>query len=393
MGRKGSIMLKVIIIFILGLTMVSCAEKGQKNNNETNSTAGLLPEKSAFEATVNGKKTTLYILKNDNGMKVAITNYGARVVGILAPDKNGNFEDVVLGFDRLAGYLNKNNPQYFFGATIGRYANRIANGTFTLNGKEYHLPINDPPNSLHGGNKGFFSRVWDAQQLNDHNLLLRYDAKDGEEGYPGNLHVQVLYTLTNNNSLRIEYTAITSKPTVINLTNHTYFNLDGAGSGKITDEILMINGNKYTPIDSTEIPTGEIKSVQGTPFDFTNPTKIGSRINKDNQQLKFAGGYDHNFVLNKKKVGGLSLAATLYDPDSGRELDVLTTEPGLQFYSGNFLDGVKGKDGKKYGYRTALTLETQHYPDSPNRPNFPSTILKPEHIFYSITIYRFKVHN
>ncbi len=385
-------MVRTALILALGLLLASCAGKNQKSNTPANPTTGLLPDKSAFETTINGKKTDLYILKNDNGMKVAITNYGGRVVSILAPDKNGHFADVALGFDSLDNYIEHLKSPYFFGAIIGRFANRIAKGTFTLNGKEYHLPINNPPNSLHGGDKGFFMRVWDAQQLNDHNLLLRYNAKDGEEGYPGDLHVQVLYTLTSNNSLRIEYTAITSEPTVINLTNHTYFNLNGAGSGKITNEVLMINADKFTPIDSTEIPTGKIASVKGTPFDFTNPTQIGARINENNQQIKFAKGYDDNWILNKEKPFGLSLAASLYDPDSGRELDVLTTEPGLQFYSGNFLDGVKGKDGKKYGYRTALTLETQHYPDSPNHPNFPSTVLEPGHIFHSITIYRFKVH-
>ncbi|HKI45921.1 MAG TPA: aldose epimerase family protein, partial [Balneolales bacterium] len=245
---------------------------------------------------------------------------------------------------------------------------------------------------LHGGNKGFFMRIWNAEQLNDQNLLLTYESKDGEEGYPGDLKVQVLYTLTSNNSLRIEYTAITDKETVINLTNHTYFNLGGAGSGKITNEVMMINADKITPIDSTMIPTGAISSVKGTPFDFTTPRKIGQDINADNQQIKYSKGYDDNWVLNKDEDYQLSLAAKVYDPESGRELDVLTTEPGIQFYTGNFLDGVTGKDGKKYNYRTALTLETQHYPDSPNHSNFPTTVLKPDQIFHSITVYHFGIH-
>lgn len=383
-------MLKAAFIFTLGLAMVSCA--GNKKNNEVTMKQDNvpLPNKSAFEKVIGGKKTDLYTLENKNGMKVAITNYGGRVVSILTPDKNGNFADVVLGFDSLGGYLD--NTEYYFGASVGRYANRIAKGTFTLNGKEYHLPINNSPNSLHGGDKGFFMRIWDAEQLDGQNLLLTYNSKDGEEGYPGNLEVQVLYTLTSDNSLRIEYTAVTDKETVINMTNHSYFNLNGAGSGKITDEVMMINADHYTPIDSTMIPTGEIASVKGTPFDFTTPKKIGQDINDDNQQIKYARGYDDNFVLNKDEDYQLSLAAKVYDPDSGRELDVLTTEPGVQFYTGNFLNGVTGKEGKKYNYRTAFTLETQHYPDSPNHSSFPTTVLKPDQIFHSITVYHFGIH-
>ena len=383
-------MFKTAFILTFALAMISCAGPKKQNADPAMEQMAALPNKSAFEKVIDGKKTDLYYLKNSNGMKVAITNYGGRVVGILAPDKNGHFADVALGFDSLGGYLDNN--EYYFGAIIGRYANRIARGKFSLNGKEYHLPINDGVNSLHGGNKGFFMRIWNAEQLNDQNLLLTYDSKDGEEGYPGDLKVQVLYTLTSNNSLRIEYTAITNKETVINLTNHTYFNLGGAGSGKITNEVMMINADKITPIDSTMIPTGAITSVKGTPFDFTTPKEIGQDINADNQQIKYSKGYDDNWVLNKDKDYQLSLAAKVYDPKSGRELEVLTTEPGIQFYTGNFLDGVTGKDGKKYNYRTALTLETQHYPDSPNHSNFPTTVLKPDQIFHSITVYHFGIH-
>ena len=383
-------MFKTAFILTVALAMISCAGPKKQNTDPVMEQDAALPGKSAFEKVIDGKKTDLYYLKNSKGMKVAITNYGGRVVGILAPDKNGHFADVALGFDSLGGYLD--NKEYYFGAIIGRYANRIARGKFSLNGKEYHLPINDGVNSLHGGNKGFFMRIWNAEQLNDQNLLLTYESKDGEEGYPGDLKVQVLYTLTSNNSLRIEYTAITDKETVINLTNHTYFNLGGAGSGKITNEVMMINADKITPIDSTMIPTGAISSVKGTPFDFTTPRKIGQDINADNQQIKYSKGYDDNWVLNKDEDYQLSLAAKVYDPESGRELDVLTTEPGIQFYTGNFLDGVTGKDGKKYNYRTALTLETQHYPDSPNHSNFPTTVLKPDQIFHSITVYHFGIH-
>jgi len=383
-------MIKIALLFTIGLAMASCAGKEANNTDTMKQSDVALPSRAAFEKTINGKKTDLYVLKNDNGMKVAITNYGGRVVSILAPDKNGKMADIALGFDSIDGYLN--NKEYYFGASVGRYANRIADGTFSLNGKEYHLPINDGKNSLHGGDKGFFMRVWDARPLDDQNLLLTYDSKDGEEGYPGNLEVQVLYTLTSDNGLRMEYTAVTDKETVINMTNHTYFNLNGAGSGKITDEVMMINADHYTPIDSTMIPTGEIASVKGTPFDFTTPKKIGQDINADNQQIKYARGYDDNFVLNKQNNYELSLAAKVYDANSGRELDVLTTEPGIQFYSGNFLDGVTGKNGKKYNYRSAFTLETQHYPDSPNHSNFPSTVLNPGQIYHSITIYQFGIH-
>lgn len=244
---------------------------------------------------------------------------------------------------------------------------------------------------MHGGPKGFDSRVWDAKQLNDQNLLLTYVSEDGEMGFPGKLKIQVLYTLRDNNSLRIGYTAITDEPTVVNFTNHSYFNLSGPGSGKITDAVLMINADRFTPTDSTQIPTGEIKSVKGTPFDFTQPTTIGKRINKDNQQLKFARGYDHNWILNKPKPGMLTLAAKVYDPESGRGITVYTTEPGIQIYTGNFLDGSTSGIGGTYTYRSAFTLETQHFPDSPNHPNFPSTVLKPGHIFRSITIFKFTV--
>jgi aldose 1-epimerase len=387
--------MKIISAFLMtAMLLIGCSrhslhdpKKNNRTSNQTKDTTNLHLSRSDFQTTINGKKTNLYKLHNDNGLEVAITNYGARIVGILTPDKNGNLGDIILGYDSLEGYLNGNNN--YFGAIIGRYANRIAGGKFTLNGKQYSIPINDGPNSLHGGTKGFDSRVWDAKKLNDQNLLLTYDSKDGEEGYPGNLQLQVLYTLTPNNSLRIEYTAITDKPTPVNFTNHSYFNLGGPGSGKITNEVLRINADQFTPTDSTQIPKGKIKSVKGTPFDFNQFTTIGKRINEDNQQLKYAHGYDDNWILNKPKPGMLTFAAAVYDPDNGREIKVYTTEPGIQIYTGNFLDGSTSGIGGKYNHRGALTLETQHFPDSPNHSNFPSTVLKPGHILNSITVFKF----
>lgn len=394
MNLKSKIMIslkKVCVLLVTAFIITSCNQTAKKNGNAPNDSQ-LPVKKSNFQTEINGKKTNLYELKNKNGMKVAITNYGGRMVSLMVPDRNGKFNDVINGYDSIQGYLN--HKDQFFGALIGRYANRIAKGTFTLDGKTYHLPLNNGVNSLHGGNKGFDTRVWDAKQLNNQNLLLSYDSKDGEEGYPGNLKVEALYTLTADNSVRIEFTAITDKPTVVNFTNHSYFNLNGAGNGKIYNQVMMINGDSFTPIDSTMIPTGKIESVKGTPFDFTKPTPIGKYINENNQQLKYSHGYDDNWVLNKPKPGTLTLACRVYDPQNGRQLEVYTTEPGIQFYSGNFLDGsVKGKGGKVYKYRTAYTLEPQHYPDSPNEPKFPSTLLMPHQIFHSIIIYHFSTEN
>lgn len=361
------------------LTVMGCAGGGVKSAN---------PEiqRSVFGKMPDGQEINLYTLTNSKGMQVGITNYGARIVSIVVPGRDGQKADVVLGFDDLKGYLG-NDP--FFGAIVGRYGNRIAKGKFKLDGVEYRLPINDGPNSLHGGTKGFDKRVWDAREVDRDAVELTYLSKDGEEGYPGNLSVKVVYTLENNNELRIDYTATTDKDTVLNLTNHSYFNLAGAGSGSILDEVMMINASRFTPIDSTMIPTGELRSVEGTPFDFRKPTPIGARIKEDNQQLKFARGYDDNFVLDRKGPG-LELAARVYDPKSGRVLEVLTTQPGVQFYTGNFLDGtIHGKEGKAYNYRSAFCLETQHFPDSPNHPQFPSTELKPGQTYHETTVFKF----
>ncbi|MGH9452488.1 MAG: aldose epimerase family protein [Terriglobia bacterium] len=346
-------------------------------------------KRSVFGKMPDGQAVNLYTLTNRNGMKVGITNYGGRVVSILVPDRHGNFADVVLGYDDLEGYLSKGDP--FFGAIVGRYANRIAKGRFTLDGVEYKLPINDGPNSLHGGSEGFDKQIWKAGELSQTHpaLELTYLSKNGEEGYPGDLSVKVVYTLTDANELQIDYHATTDKDTVLNLSNHSYFSLAGQGNGDILKQVMMIHADRFTPVDTTLIPTGELRSVAGTPFDFRKPTAIGARINGDNEQLKFAHGYDQNFVLNRAG-SGLELAARAVDPESGRVLEVLTTQPGLQFYSGNFLDGtIHGKGGKVYGHRFAFCLETQHFPDSPNHPNFPSAELKPGQTFHQVTVFKF----
>jgi aldose 1-epimerase len=343
-------------------------------------------QKKSFGKTEDGQPVDLYILTNKNGMEAAITNYGGSVVSLIAPDRNGKREDVVLGYDNLAGYA---AGKAYIGATVGRYANRIAHATFVLDGVTYTLAKNDGDNHLHGG---FNKRVWTAKDVSSgagQALELTYLSKDGEEGFPGNLPVKVVYTLTDQNELTIDYSATTDKDTVLNLTNHAYFNLAGQGNGDILQQQVMIRADRFTPIDATSIPTGELRSVKGTPFDFTNSTAIGARIDQDDQQLKLGRGYDHNWVLNNGKPGSLFLAAQAYDRHSGRVLEVFTTEPGIQFYTGNFLDGIHGKDGKVYNRRYAFCLETQHFPDSPNHPNFPSAELKPGQHFQSTTVYKF----
>ncbi len=347
-------------------------------------------QKHAFGKTDDGQTVDLYVLRNKSGMEVAITNYGGAVVSLKAPDKAGKFADVVLGYDDLQGYV---ADKAFFGALIGRYGNRIAHGKFTLNGSTYSLAKNNGENSLHGGTQGFNKRVWTAKDVSGSGgpaLELTYRSKDGEEGYPGNLMAQVVYTLTEKNELKIEYLATTDKDTVVNLTNHSYFNLAGQGNGDILNHRLTIHATEFSPVDATLIPEAQARSVHGTPFDFSKAEAIGARINQDDQQLKFGLGYDHNWVLNPSGPHSLSLAAEVYEPGSGRVMEVLTTEPGVQFYSGNFLDGsVHGKEGKVYGHRSGFCLETQHFPDSPNHPGFPSTVLKPGQRLHSTTIYRF----
>jgi aldose 1-epimerase len=318
-----------------------------------------------------------------------VTNYGGRIISLWTPDKDGNFDDIVIGYNTLDGYLNSN--EIYYGALIGRYGNRIAKGQFTLNDSVYTLAQNNGENHLHGGENGFNNKVWEARQLDEQTLELKYLSKDGEEGYPGNLDVTVSYQLTNDNELEIEYWAKTDKPTPVNLTQHSFFNLAGAGSGNVKDHILQINAAYYTPVDSGLIPTGEIAPVEGTPMDFRTPTAIGARENDNFEQLIFGKGYDHNWVLNKAE-DDLNFAAKVLEPTTGRTLEVYTNEPGLQFYGGNFLDGSDtGKNGKVYSHRSAFCLETQHFPDSPNHPDFPSTILQPGDEYYSICVYKFGV--
>jgi aldose 1-epimerase len=348
-------------------------------------------EQQPFGKTVDGQEVTLYKLTNKNGVEAGIMNYGGIVVSLKVPDRNGKLDDIALGCDTLDGYLQIPPPPYF-GALIGRYGNRIGKAKFTLDGKEYTLAVNNGVNSLHGGLKGFDKVVWKARDVStsDANALeLTYLSKDGEEGYPGNLSVTVVYSLNDKNELKIDYSATTDKDTVVNLTNHTYFNLAGQASGSILDEQLMLNADKFTPIDAGLIPTGELRSVAGTPFDFRQPTAVGARIDGKDEQLIFGKGYDMNFVVNGAP-GTMRLAARMVEPKSGRVLEVETVEPGIQFYSGNFLDGVfKGKGGDAYPPRSGFCMETQHFPDSPNHPEFPSTVLKPGERYHTATIWRF----
>ena len=346
------------------------------------------PDSGAVHGTVighvDGKPVYQFVLKNRSGMIVTLMNFGATITSIYLMDGKPN-GDVVLGYPSLDGYQTKEDP--YFGAVVGRYGNRMAKGRFTLEGREYKLAINNAPNSLHGGNKGFDKRVWDVKDSGADHVTFHYLSPDGEEGYPGNLNVTVTYTLNDKNELKIDYTATTDKPTVINITNHSYFNLAGEGSGDILKHQIMIDADKFTPVDSTLIPTGELKSVAGTPFDFRKPHAIGERINDKDQQLEYGKGYDHNFVLNGS---GMRLAARVIEPTTGRVLEVSTDQPGVQFYTGNFLDGtIKGNSGKTYNFRGGFCLETQHFPDSPNHPNFPSTELKPGQTFHSTTIFAF----
>jgi len=361
-----------------------------KKNQSAKGTGTMSITKSDFGVLPDGQKVSLYTLTNTQGAVAKITNYGGIVTELWMPDKSGTMGDIVLGFDNLQAYV-KDSP--YFGCIVGRYGNRIAKGQFTLDGVTYTLATNNGQNHLHGGIKGFDKVLWQAEPIEAPDgvgLRLRYVSNDMEEGYPGNLDVTVVYTLTNANELRIDYTATTDKPTICNLTHHSYFNLAGQGKGDILGHVLTLNADRYTPVDAGLIPTGQIAPVSGTPMDFTQPTAIGARINSDDEQIKFGGGYDHNWALNKKP-GELSLAATVYEPTCGRVMEIWTTEPAIQFYAGNFLDGTLiGKGGKVYKHRYGFCLETQHYPDSPNHPHFPSTTLRPGQIYRTTTVHKFK---
>ena len=346
-------------------------------------------EKKLFGKLQDGTQVFLYTLKNDLGTQVNIINYGAIVTNIFVSDKNGRIDDIVLGYDSIEGYV---NDKVFLGAIVGRYGNRIANGKFILEGNEYQLAKNNGENHLHGGPKGFYKVLWDAEPFDTgESLKLTYVSPDGEEGYPGTLELKVTYTLTEANELKIDYEGKTDKPTILNPTNHSYFNLSGDLTKTILDHELQINADKFTPVNQNQITTGEIKAVEGTPMDFRKSTRIGLRINDTYEQLKYGGGYDHNWVLNNfnKKVREIAL---LYHPNTGRYMEVLSDQPGLQFYSGNFLDGsFAGKNGITYQKRTALCLETQYFPDSPNKPHFPSVTLRPSEIYSQTTIYKFLI--
>lgn len=371
-----------LLTALVGLAIFSCSKT--KNEEKMISTIS----KEAFGQLPDGQQADLYTLTNANGMTVNITNYGGIITKLTAPDKNGQWADVVLGFDSLAPYLS-GHP--FFGALVGRYGNRIAKGKFKLNGQEYSLAINNGPNALHGGTKGFDKVIWKATEIKQDSVVglqLEYTSKDMEEGYPGNLTVKVVYTLDNENALTIDYTATTDKPTVVNLTNHSYFNLTGL-KRDILDHEVTIASDSIVPVDTTLIPTGKLRAVEGTPFDFRKATKVGAGIDKvEDEQLKAGGGYDHCWVL-KRSGDGLEKFATVKDPESGRVMEVYTTEPGVQFYTGNFLDGKLTGKGATYSKRFGLCLETEHYPDSPNQPQFPTTTLNPGETYKTTTKYKF----
>ena len=359
------------------------------NTTETENICGL--KRADFQSTIAGKETDLYILRNSEGNEVAISNYGGALVAIMVPDRNGNRANVIQGHDNINDIVN--SPEPYLSTLIGRYGNRICKGRFQLHGKEYQLPINNGPNSLHGGLKGFNAKVWDALQMNDHTLVLKYVSPYGEERFSGEMKTTVVYSFTDDNELVIEYMATTNKKTIVNLTSHGFFSLAGIANPTPTIENLEceINADFYIPIDETSIPTGEILRVEGTPFDFRKPKAVGKDIDADNEQIKNGAGYDHCFVLNKKEEGELSFAARIKEPVSGRIMEVYTTEPGVQVYTDNWADGYKGQNGATFPRRSAICFEAQHFPDSPNRPYFPSVVLNPGEQYTQKTVYRFAV--
>lgn len=372
-------MRKILLLGLILIGMISC----DKTPNVP------LLDASAFQKEVDGKKVDLYTLNSGNGLIMQVTNFGGRVVTLWVSDKNGKYEDVVYGHPTLDQYINYEGERCL-GPIVGRYANRIAKGRFTIDSVEYQLPLNNNGQTLHGGPNGFDMKVWNVDSVNSNSIALSYVSPDGDEGFPGEVLVKMVYTLTPENEFKITYEATTDKPTHVNLSHHSFFNLKGAGNGTITDHLLTINASGITPVDSVLIPTGEITSVEGTPFDFRNPTAIGERIDVEDVQLKNGQGYDHNWVLDRKSEGTIELNATLYDPTSGRVMEVWSDQPGIQFYSGNFLDGkVIGKYEKAHNFREAVALETQKYPDTPNQPSFPSTRLNPGDVYKQTCIYKF----
>ena len=383
MSHITQTILQTMVAGLLAASLAGCADMPSTSKTSTIT-------KDAFGTAPDGQAVDIYTLSNAKGAQARIMTYGGVVQSLSVPDKHGNFADVVLGYDNLDGYLDKKTP--YFGALIGRYGNRIGGAKFTLEGQTYTLAANNGVNSLHGGLKGFDKVVWTATPslgVDGPALTLTYLSKDGEEGFPGNLQVKAVYTLTEDNALKLEYTATTDKATVVNLTHHSYFNLAGAGNGNILKHVVYIKGDSTTPVDSGLIPTGEIKPVDGTPFDFRTPTAIGARINDPDPVLQYGPGYDHNWIINKAP-GEYALMARVVEPTSGRTLEVWSDEPALQFYAGNFLDGtITGKGGKVYKHRSAFCMEPQHYPDSPNKPNFPNVVLKPGETYHNIIVYKF----
>lgn len=383
---ESRISLSAALFFALALCAAAPPRPAAAMNQ--NSRAGI--EKRPFGKLADGTTVELYTLTNRNGVRAQITNYGGALVSLMVPDARGRMADVALGYDGPADY---EADAFYMGTIAGRYANRIAGGRFKLGGVEYQLARNNGPNHLHGGVRGFNKVVWRARELRRADgvaVELSYLSRDGEEGYPGNLSATITYVLTDKDELRIEYAATADKETIVNLTNHSYFNLAGAGAGDVLGHVLRINADRFTPVDETSIPVGELKAVKGTPFDFTKPTAVGGRIDQDDEQLRRGRGYDHNFVLNKRGAE-LSLAAQVYEPTTGRAMEVWTTEPGLQLYTGNFLEGARGKGGEVYRMREGFCLEAQHFPDSPNRPAFPSTALRPGTRYTQTTVYKFSV--
>lgn len=377
--------MKNLFIAALALSvMASCS--GKKEESKSNSK---LLDAGAYTTSLDGKDINLYTLDSGNGVQMQVSNFGGRVISLFVPDKNGKVEDIVLGHDSISKYINYQGERCL-GPVVGRFANRIAKGQFEIDGVQYQLPLNNNGQTLHGGPNGLDMKVWTVDSVSSNKIHLSYLSPDGEEGFPGNLLIKMVYELTPKNEFKITYQATTDKPTVINLSHHGFFNLKGEGNGTINDHILTINASNITPVDSVLIPTGEFMSVEGTPFDFRQGVAIGERVNTDNQQLKNGGGYDHNWVLDRNTTNDIELAATLYEPVSGRVMEVWTDQPGIQFYGGNFLDGrVIGKYGKAHNYREAVALETQKFPDSPNQPNFPSTRLNPGETYSQTCIYKF----
>lgn len=372
-----------LIIILAGISTLSCREPKLKGVT--------MLDAEKFTTLVDEKNVSLYTLESGNGIYMQVTNYGARVVALWTPDRNGNYEDIVLGYETIDRYIN-NKGERFLGPVVGRYANRIAGGRFVLDGKICQLPLNDNGQSLHGGTRGLDRIVWDVDMISKNEIVFSCVSPDGEEGYPGTLRIKMSYLLTPENEFKINYSATTDQPTVVNLSHHGIFNLKGEGNGTITDHILTIYADYITPVNEKLIPTGEFMAVENTPFDFRTPTAIGDRINQENIQLKNGAGYDHNWVISKTNSTEIKQVATIYEPNSGRLMEVWSDQPGLQFYSGNFFDGkVMGKYGKTLNYREGLALETQKFPDSPNQPGFPSARLNPEETYQQTCVYKFKI--